>query len=363
MGILSGISDFFGLDIGTTALRVVQLSGNQPTKAVFRYGKSPVDFRLVSRVDDDSFKKLANVIREALVQHQITTRNVVVGVPTRQVFLTINQFDKTEGDTLQKSLKFRVGNIVPGVAEQSKIDFAILDADLQKPDPQSTQEAGQPAPPPPDEKIDVLICSIEKIIIERQLEMLESINLNVLAFEPDALALTRTVANNESTINVLVDVGFRSTDVVVVARNEPRLILTVEFGTSHIVRQVINLLTIDEPTALDLIFRVGIKGDESHKRLTSAIIESLDLLTSNVHKALEFINSRYAQYQLGQVMLWGDIVYIPGLLDFLSTTFNAQVAVADTWQNVACPSAIQDNLQALTATFGVAAGLAERQDV
>ena len=42
----SGISDFFGLDIGTTAIRLVQLAGRDRVKALQRYAYVPVDSKI-----------------------------------------------------------------------------------------------------------------------------------------------------------------------------------------------------------------------------------------------------------------------------------------------------------------------------
>ena len=359
MGILSGISDFFGLDVGTSAVRVVQLSGGTPNRTIFRYGRNVIDSRLISRSDDASLVKLSEVIRDTLVQHQITTRNVVVGLPTRRMFITVNQFEDLPGDDLRKSLRFRVRNLVPGSPDRAQIDFAMLDADVYKNNQQQRRQQkaqnNQQAQESQQESqsVDVLVCAVEKSLVERQLEMLESINLNVLAFEPDALALTRAVASNDSTINILVDIGFRTTDIVVVARNQPRLVLTMEFGSSHVIRQVVNTLAVPEANALDMIFKTGVKGDESQRQLTSAIISSFDLVLTNLHKAIDFIANRYSQYQLGKVAIWGDVIFIPGLFDFLSSTLNVQVVAADSWQNINCPASVRDNLQSLGATFGL----------
>ena len=67
-----GLLTFFGLDIGTTAVRVVQLGGKHPNRVVFRYGKSPIEIGLAQKNDTESLMHLANLIRETLVQSQIT---------------------------------------------------------------------------------------------------------------------------------------------------------------------------------------------------------------------------------------------------------------------------------------------------
>ena len=64
MGLLTGVSSFFGLDIGTTAVRVVQLRGSGPLKSLVRYAYVPVDSRIVLSDSKNDQQRLAQVIRE-----------------------------------------------------------------------------------------------------------------------------------------------------------------------------------------------------------------------------------------------------------------------------------------------------------
>lgn len=345
MGILSGVSDFFGLDVGTTAVRVVQLSGKHPNKTVFRYGKLPVDPNLVGKTDVDSLAKLADIIRETLVQNQITTRNVVMGLPTEKVYSVVKDFEVLAGSDLKKSLAFEVPSLVPDAGENSKIDWAILDEDI-----------------PNEPKKDVFVCSINKDFIQQRLELLESINLNVLAFEPDPLALIRAMASSSSDASIILDVGFRSTDIVATARNQPRLIISTQVGVFNMIKLVMNNLQVDQEKAKELIFTVGLQGDQSHQGLTSLIIQSMETIVASARKAISFFTTRHTQYNLSQIVLWGDVVYIPGLAEFLTQQLdNLPVVAGDSWQNVFCPPQIQNELQLASASFAVAAGLAERQ--
>ncbi len=52
MGILSIGSDFFGLDIGTTAIRVVQMRGGR-NKVLVNYGSIEIDSK-ISRSDSNA---------------------------------------------------------------------------------------------------------------------------------------------------------------------------------------------------------------------------------------------------------------------------------------------------------------------
>jgi Tfp pilus assembly PilM family ATPase len=88
MDILSGVSDFFGLDIGTSSIRVVQLKGSGPVKALYTYGAAPVDGAIAMSDSRQDQQKLAQAIVQLCKQAGIVSKNVAVGVPSNRVFTT-----------------------------------------------------------------------------------------------------------------------------------------------------------------------------------------------------------------------------------------------------------------------------------
>ena len=146
------------------------------------------------------------------------------------------------------------------------------------------------------------------------------------------------------------------------ARNQPRLIIAAPVGVFNVIKLVMNNLRINEEQAKEMIFKIGLQGGQTHQALTSFIVQSLDNVLANMRKAVNFFNTRYKQYTLSQIVLWGEAVYIPGLAEFLTQQLdNLPVVAGDAWQNVFCPPQIQNELQLMSASFAVAAGLAERQ--
>src|SRR5581483_8309290 len=88
MSLLSGVSGFFGLDIGTAAVRLVELRGAGPTRALAKYAYVPVDARLIMSDSKSDQQKIMQTIGELLAQSRMTTRNVAVGIPSAHVFTT-----------------------------------------------------------------------------------------------------------------------------------------------------------------------------------------------------------------------------------------------------------------------------------
>jgi Tfp pilus assembly PilM family ATPase len=64
MSLLSGVNDFFGLDIGTSAIRIVQLRGSGKVKTLVRYGLMPIDAKLTLSDAAADQQKLGQLINQ-----------------------------------------------------------------------------------------------------------------------------------------------------------------------------------------------------------------------------------------------------------------------------------------------------------
>src|SRR5579871_2037071 len=122
MGLLSGINEFFGLDIGTTAIRLVELRGTGRIKALVKYAYVPVDSRVALSDAAADQQKLAQSVAELVSQAHLTTRNVAVGIPSQKVFTTVIDFDRLPHNELVKAIQYQADSLIPTPVEESKLD-------------------------------------------------------------------------------------------------------------------------------------------------------------------------------------------------------------------------------------------------
>lgn len=346
MGILSGISDFFGLDIGTSALRVVQLKGNGPRKTLFRYGQKPIDSHVVLDSAPQHADQLAATIKEIVREAGITTKNVIANLPSGKVFATVVDLPKVSPNEIDKTIKFQADSLIPTPLAQSRIDWEILG-----PSPQS------------ESQLEVLINSVPNEFIERQLDLLEGVGLNVIAFEPDSLALARAIIDTEAVESqMLIDIGVHSTDIVIVLAGAPRLVRTVNTGSGAIVRMAKTSLDVSQSQAEQFVFKFGLEQDKLEGHVHSAIMPAITTLTVEVDKSIKFFDNRYPQSPLQQIIVTGGASVIPGFAKHLFDQVGLNVEVGNAWRNISYSSNQHDELLAVSNHFGVAAGLSERKE-
>jgi type IV pilus assembly protein PilM len=344
--LFSGTSDFFGLDIGTTAIRLVQLHGTNLPKTLIKYAYVPLEGNLALSDSKADQQKLAQVIAQLVTQARVTTRNVAVGIPSGRVFTTVADIDRLPAGDLAKAIRYEADSLIPTPLAESKIDWALLG---DSPADKTKQE--------------ILLSSVPNAFVESRLDMLESIGLNVIAFEPDNLAMARSlVAPDAPTPQLILDVGRKSTDLVVTLNGVPHLTRSIPTGVEAILRSAMQNLNIDEKQADQFVFKFGLSKDKLEGQVYGAIMPTIELLVAEIEKSIKFFQTRYTATPIDRLIVTGGASVIPEFPLHLANKFGMNVEIGNAWRNVTFSRDRQNELLAISNQFGVAVGLAERSE-
>ena len=346
MSILSGVSDFFGLDLGTTAVRVVEMKGTGPVKALGRYGSAPLDSKTALSDSKADQQKIIQVVRDLIAEVGISTRNVAVGIPSDKVFTAVVDIDRLNPAELAKTIHYQADSLIPTPPDESKIDWTLLGDS-----------------PKDKTKVEVLLSSVTNEFVETRLDLLESIGLNVIAFEQDNLALARALLATDAVLpQMVLDIGSKSTDLVIAMNGAPRLTRSMPTGSEAIIRSAQQNLNIDEKQAEQFVFKFGLSKDKLEGQIHQAIIGTVDLLINEIDKSIKFFQTRYPDAKLDRIIVTGGASALPEFPLYIANKFGLSVEIGNAWRNISFPANRQNELLAVSNHFGVAAGLAERTE-
>lgn len=344
MTVLSGVSSFFGLDIGTTGIRLVELRGSGSTRSLVKYAYVPLDTKLAQSDSKVDQQKLAQILANLVAEARPSTKNVAVGIPSSRVFTTVIDFDRLPQGELSKAITYQADSLIPTPPKESKIDWAVIGDS-----------------PKDKTKIELLLSSVPNGFIESRLDIIESVGLNVIAFEPDSIALSRSlVAAGATTPQLIIDVGQQSTDLVITMDEAPRLTRSIPTGAEAIVRSAMQNLNIDDKQASQFVFKFGVSKDKLEGQVYQAIVGTVDMLVTEIDKSIKFFQTRYPGVTIGQMIVSGAASTIPELPLYLANKFGVNVEIGNAWRNVAFAADRQNELLAVSNQFSVAVGLAER---
>ncbi len=346
MGFLSGVSDFFGLDIGTTSVRAVQLTNNNGPRQLLRYAMAPIDGKLALSDSKADRQKAAEALKTVLSQAQISTKNVAVGIPSSRVFTVVVDIERLSPSELAKTIQYQADSLIPTPVAESKIDWAVIGDSPKDPN-----------------KVEVLLSSVANEFVESRLDLLESIGLNVVAFEPDNLAMTRAVlAPDAVQPQMVIDIGSKSTDMVISMNGAPRLTRAIPTGSDAIIKAAMQNLNIDENQAQEFVFKFGLSEQKLEGQVHNAIIGTVDVLMGDIDKSIKFFQARYKDVPIERIIMTGGASALPEFPLYIANKFGINVEIGNAWRNVQFSMDRQNELMALSNHFGVAVGLAERKE-
>lgn len=342
MRALSGQPNFFGLDFGATGVRAVELKG--ASKAISHYGHAPIDGTVGLSDAKIDRNKVSAVISQLIKSIGIETKSVAVNLPSNRVFTTVIDMDKMPSDELAKTIRYQADSYIPTPLAESKLDWAVLGDSPKDP-----------------KKIEVLLSSVPNTYIESRLEMLEAIGLDVVAFEPDSMALSRALVGVDNTLpQLLLDIGSAATDLVVTVGQVPHLSRSIPVGYQTLIQSASHYLGIDQNQANQFVFKFGLGKDKLEGQVYNAIVGTVETLVAEIEKSIKFFEGRYLAAKIEHIIVTGGASALPEFPLYLANRFKLNVEIGDAWRNISYPAGQQNELSALSNHFAVAVGLAER---
>ena len=347
MNLLHGVGDFFSLDIGTNSMRIVQLFGSASHGwSLSKYAYVPVDQKLVNDSSDLGKKRLGEAIMGAVNQAGIKTKNIAIGLPASKTFTSIVETETLPEKELAKSFKYEIDKYVPMAMSDAKADYIILGASPNDP-----------------AKTEVLVSSIAKDYAESVMETIEKTGLNIIAMEPEPLAMARSLAiPGAMDATMIVDFGEKSTDIVIVYRDKPRLVRSIPGGFNNFVKTLSGALDVRDDQARQFILKFGLAEDKVEGQVFKTLSHPLENYASELAKSVRFFQTKYLNGKVGGIVLSGYASRIPLFAEYIEARTNVPTMKGNPWQSVRTSKEQQTSLAPVANEFAVVIGLSERSN-
>lgn len=335
--------DYFGLDIGTTSVRVVQLKPGDSQPELVTYNEKAVSPAVNGESDKKSMKTLSKAVKEAVDEADITTKSVVAAISNRDAFTVVTTTPKLNPDDLAEHIRSSATQYLPQNLESPRLDWYVLNPDNG------------------NEQMDVLLVAAEGAAVDRQVEVVKKAGLNLSAVEVNALAVSRSVIGDDDNLSVVVDIGSNKTEVTVVWRRVPYLIASVDVGGDTFTELVKQGFNVDEDQANKFLRDFGLMESKLEGGVLKVISGDLDKILDSVSGSIDKFKQQYGEVNFGKVVLTGVPVSLPGLPSYIANQLQLPAQIANPWMNVTYPAAEHDRLMSLSLRFSVAVGLAQKE--
>ena len=328
-------------------MRIVQLTGgSQRGWTLSKFSYVPIDPKITQDSSDLGKKRLGEAILGAVNQAGIKTKNIAIGLPANKTFTSIVETETLPEKELAKTFKYEMDKYIPMAAADAKTDYIILG----------------PSPNDPA-KTEVLVSSVAKDYAESTMEMIEKTGLNIIAMEPEPLAMARALTPvGAIDANLIIDFGEKSTDLVITYKDQPRLVRSIPGGFDVLVRAVANGLNVREDQAHQFILKFGLDQNQVEGQVFKILSTHLDNYASELTKSVRFFQNKYINTKVGGIILTGYASVIPLFSEYIEAKTNIPTVKGNPWQLVRTTPEQQQALMNVASEFAVAVGLSERSN-
>ena len=328
-------------------MRIVQLSGSsQHGWALQNYAYIPINQQLTQDSSDLGRKRFGEAILGAVNQAGIRTKNIAIGLPASKTFTSIVETETLPEKELAKTFKYEIDKYVPMAMSDAKADYTFLG----------------PSPNDPA-KTEVLVSSVAKEFAESTMEMIEKTGLNIIAMEPEPLAMARSLTTPGAIdATMIVDFGENSTDIVIIYKDQPRLVRSIPGGVETLIRSIANGLNVRMDQAKQFILKFGLDANQVEGQVFRVLSPHLDNYAAELAKSIRFFQTKYINGKVGGIVLSNYASKIPLFAEYIEAKTNVATMKGNPWQLVRTTPEQQRILMDVSSEFAVAIGLSERSN-
>lgn len=366
-----GESSALGVDIGSSAIKIVQIKKRNSQAVLETYGElalGPYVGVGVGQAVLLSTDKIAQALTDLMKEKEvnITTKKCGISIPFASSLMSVIEMPNVSSKQLAVMVPLEARRYIPVPISEVMLDWSIIPkSEVEEEDSSeyaATEErspvdrgARAPAALP---KVDVLIVAIHNETIARYQEIVAKCGLEASFFEIEIFSTMRAVLDEALRPVMIMDMGAASTKLYVVERGVIRSSHTINRGSQDITATISKSLGLSPERAEVMKRQVGAAGKD--KNLTDVIILTLDHIFSEVNNALLAFEKKYNK-TVSKVILVGGGSALKGLSELAKNNFKTDIVIADPFNKVSAPAFLENILKETGPEFAVAIGLALRK--
>ena len=211
---------------------------------------------------------------------------------------------------------------------------------------------------------EVLLASTANSYSEERLEFIEGLGFNVIAAEPDPIAMIRSLLPVGITdARLIIDVGELSTNLSITFGDTPRLVRNIPTGLKSLIKAAVQNLNVQEDQARQFILKFGLAPDRLEGQVFRSIEGTLDNFASELVKSIKFFQTRYPNTPVGGILLSGFAAIVPQYGEYVTAKTGIPSTIANPWQKVRVAQTDQQQLGSIASEFATVIGLAQRRNL
>lgn len=350
---------FLGIDIGTSSIKIVELSRFGSRIKLESYGelKAPSFYKKPFRTLKESTlllseQDVARAISAIFTRAKIKTRKAIFSIPDFSTFFTWFKLPPMSQEEVSTAVRYEARQHIPLPLSEVALDWQIIEGKFENKN---------------KSEIKILLVAVPRELINQYKGIARAAHLELTAVEAEVFALVRAAAKFEKGLIALIDIGAASTTVSIVDRGVLKRSHSFDSSGNEFTAVISKSLNISYSKAEEIKKKYGLLPISQfvepiipYGKDLKQILEPLcDIILSESKKIVQDF-TRQENREIQKFILAGGSALLPGLLEYFAEQLKKEVVLANPFHSIFCPPILDKALQQMSPSFAIAVGSALR---
>jgi type IV pilus assembly protein PilM len=336
-----------GLDIGTSAVRAVELTidnGSRPVLEAFGQVGLPTGAVVDGEIRDRS--QVVQALQRIWREGGFKQRKVVLGVAGLRAITREVDMPPLPPEELDEAVRYQADQVVPFPLEQTLFSSKVI---AQFADADGTQQ------------IRVLVAAAHRELVDGVVDAVKEAGLEPVGIDLDTAALARALYDPAFAegAEVVVSVGAGLTLVVVHRGGQLQFVRTIDLGGESITRAIAGALDVPPVDAEQIKRELGVATAHDNRAETATRMAIGDLV-GEIHNSIRFYSTQPGRAAPSRVLVTGAGARVTGFMEQLQAGLDVPVLPASPLSRIDTSrlGISPEQLANIDATLAVPVGLA-----
>ena len=352
MGFLDGIfgkggnDKFLGVDIGSSSIKVVQLSKQKGVVTLDTFGEislSPYGGKEIGQSVKLEVPKMAEALKDLLKEAQCDATSAGLAIPLKSSLVFNMKMPIVDESQLDEMVRLEARRYIPVPISEVSLDWSVIPTEE---DPEAKAAT-----------LSVLVVAIHKETLNKYKEIAVKAGLDLQFMEIETFSTIRSVVKHDNNSVLILDIGASATKLYIVEYGIIQKSHIIGVGSQNMIRSLETRKRLSNIKG-DLNATNGVALSESMKKSATTPVD-LDRILNETNKII-FDYQKSHQKNIEEVILTGGGSILKGIMPHVKNTLEAEIIAAHPFEKAKTPAFLEETLKDAGPEFSVSIGLALR---
>ncbi len=344
-------TEVLGLDIGSSAVKVVRLRKDDGGYAVTAAGIAEIDtaasFREVNGggEDDNNHRNIIKAICECFESVSVgrKTKLAVCGVSGPEVAVRDFEFPLLSTEEIDGAVSFEATQVCPFNAADSAVDYHLI--------------------PNGDDKTRGILVAATNALIKSKVQITKEAALKCVLMDVEGLALLNCFNGlddeSQRSTTAILNVGSSGITVAIMGGNRRPFVRDMTFGGDNIIKQIAVYKSMSTEDIKEILFG---ESTGAQIELHNTFEKACQRLIVDVSETLRYYATQEQSTPVKKIFVCGGFALVRGFVELLNRRLGVEAVLWNPFEKIRCDAAQQfgDIFDKRGPALAVAAGLAMR---